>query len=80
MPPNEFIVDAQLPYRLKNWLIAKGYDTIHTEDFLEQSLTADLEIVRVAERENRAVISKDSDFLKLYILSGKPKKLLLKCC
>jgi predicted nuclease of predicted toxin-antitoxin system len=43
----KFIVDAQLPYRLKNWLIAKDYDTIHTEDFLEQSLTADLEIVRL---------------------------------
>jgi len=28
----KFIVDAQLPARLKYWLVEKGYDTIHTDD------------------------------------------------
>ena len=31
----------------------------------------------VADEENRTVISKDSDFLKLHILQGKPQKLLM---
>lgn len=73
----KFIVDAQLPYRLKFWLIAKGFDTVHTEDLARQNSTEDVDIVRVADTENRTVITKDSDFLKLHILIGKPQKLLM---
>jgi predicted nuclease of predicted toxin-antitoxin system len=73
----KFLVDAQLPYRLKLWLIAEDFDAIHTDDLPNQHLTTDLEIVRVADEENRIVISKDSDFLKLRILQNKPKRLLM---
>lgn len=73
----KFLIDAQLPYRLKLWLVSKGFDTIHTDDLPKQSLTADLEIVRAADSENRIVITKDSDFLKLRILQNKPKRLLM---
>jgi predicted nuclease of predicted toxin-antitoxin system len=73
----KFIVDAQLPYRLKNWLIAEGHDAIHTRDLPAANQTQDLNIAAVAENEDRAVISKDGDFLKLHILTGKPPKLLL---
>ena len=73
----KFLVDAQLPYRLKYWLIAKGFDAVHTQDLPEANSTEDLNIVAFAEKENRTVISKDSDFLKLHILSDKPSKLLL---
>ncbi len=73
----KFIVDAHLPYRLKNWLITNGFDTIHTRDLPNANATEDLDIVAVAEKENRTVISKDSDFLKLHILSDKPEKFLL---
>ena len=61
----KFIVDAQLPYRLKFWLESKGFDVIHTDDLPNQHLTKDLEIAEVADNESRMVISKDSDFLKL---------------
>jgi len=71
------LVDAQLPYRLKLWLVAQDLDAIHTDDLPNQHLTSDLEIVRVADEENRIVISKDSDFLKLRILQNKPKRLLM---
>ena len=73
----KFLVDAQLPYRLKLWLIVNGFDAVHTTDLPEQNLTGDLVIAAVADQENRTVISKDSDFLKLHILQGKPQKLLL---
>ena len=43
----------------------------------EQNLTADLFIADFADNENRTVITKDSDFLKLRILQNKPKKLLM---
>ncbi len=39
--------------------------------------TPDPEIIRIADEENRIVISKDSDFLDNYILDGSPKKLLI---
>jgi predicted nuclease of predicted toxin-antitoxin system len=73
----KFIVDAQLPYRLKTWLETKGFDAIHTDDLPNQHLTKDLEIVEVADSEKRIVISKDSDFIKLRILQDKPEKLLM---
>ncbi|MCY7374583.1 MAG: DUF5615 family PIN-like protein [Pyrinomonadaceae bacterium] len=73
----KFIVDAQLPYRLKNWLTAQGFDAIHTRDLPDANETEDLDIADVADRDNRTVITKDDDFLKLYILKGKPQKLLL---
>ncbi len=73
----KFIIDAQLPYRLKNWLSAQGFDTIHTRDLPEANETEDLSIADFADNENRTVITKDGDFLKLYILKRKPQKLLL---
>jgi predicted nuclease of predicted toxin-antitoxin system len=73
----KFLVDAQLPYRLKYWLIANNFDAIHTSDLPAQNLTEDLFIADFADNENRTVITKDSDFLKLRILQDKPKKLLM---
>lgn len=73
----KFLVDAQLPYRLKAWLLAKGFDAIHTNDLPAQNLSADLDIVQIADTEDRIVISKDSDFLKLHVLQKKPARLLM---
>lgn len=66
-----------MPYRLKVWLQAKGFDALHTTDLPAQNLTADWDIVQTADAENRIVISKDSDFLKLHILQKKPARLLM---
>lgn len=73
----KFIVDAQLPYRLKTWLSDKGFDAVHTADLPQANGTEDLTIADIAESEGRTVVSKDSDFLKLHILSGRPPRLLL---
>ncbi len=73
----KFIVDAQLPYRLKTWLFEQGFDAIHTSDLPKANQTEDLNIADIADKENRVVVTKDSDFLKLYILTGKPQKLLM---
>jgi len=72
-----FLIDAQLPHHLKLWLIEKDFDTIHTDDLPERNLTTDLTIADFADEEIRTVISKDSDFLKLRILQGRPQKLLM---
>jgi predicted nuclease of predicted toxin-antitoxin system len=34
----KFIVDAQLPERLKIWLIEQGHDVIHTNDLPNKHL------------------------------------------
>ena len=73
----KFLIDAELPYKLREWLITKGYDVIHTRDLPKANKTEDAKIIRIADDENRIVVSKDSDFLKQYILNGKPQKLLL---
>jgi predicted nuclease of predicted toxin-antitoxin system len=73
----KFLIDAQLPYRLKLWLIENDFEAIHTDDLPERNLTADLIIADAADKESRTVISKDSDFLKLRILQGRPQKLLM---
>jgi predicted nuclease of predicted toxin-antitoxin system len=73
----KFLIDAQLPYRLKLWFVENNFDAIHTGDLPERNFTADLTIADLADESDRAVISKDGDFLKLRILQNKPRKLLM---
>lgn len=73
----KFLVDAQLPYQLKLWILAKGFDAIHTRDLPAQNLSADREIARIADTHHLVVITKDSDFFKLHILEKTPALLLM---
>lgn len=73
----KFIVDAQLPFRLRDWLIDRGFDAIHTIDLPKANTTKDKSVAELADDENRIVISKDEDFFHLHTLTGKPRKLLM---
>jgi predicted nuclease of predicted toxin-antitoxin system len=73
----KFIVDAQLPKRLTRILKAKGYDAIHTLDLPKRNRTPDEEILEVAKKEARIVVTKDADFVNSHTLFGKPERLLL---
>jgi predicted nuclease of predicted toxin-antitoxin system len=73
----KFLVDAQLPRRLARELAAAGHDAVHTSDFPAANRTPDKEIVALAIRENRIVVSKDNDFVASFLLHGRPPKLLL---
>ena len=73
----KFIVDAQLPRRLARELAASGHDAVHTLDFPAGNRTPDEEIVAVAVREGRVVMTKDNDFVASFLLRGTPPKLLL---
>lgn len=70
------IVDAQLPRRLSNWFCSVGHDSIHTLDLPERNRTADNSLATIADLEDRIVVTKDSDFLKLQLLTRSPRKLL----
>ena len=71
------LVDAQLPRRLADWLVAQGYDAIHTLDLPLANATPDSEVIVRAIREQRIVVTKDADFVQSYLVSGKPPKLWL---
>jgi predicted nuclease of predicted toxin-antitoxin system len=73
----KFVVDAQLPRRLARELAASGHDAVHTLDLPAANRTQDGEIVALAIRENRIVVTKDNDFVTSFLLHGVPPKLLL---
>jgi predicted nuclease of predicted toxin-antitoxin system len=73
----KFLVDAQLPKSLSELLKQRGYDSIHTLDLPNSNATTDRQIIELSTLEQRIVITKDSDFLESYLISGKPTKLVL---
>ena len=73
----KFLVDAQLPRRFCLWIEAAGHGALHTLDLPRRNLTSDDEIIRLAEQEDRIVITKDDDFVRSFLISGQPPKLLL---
>ncbi len=73
----KFIIDAQLPKALSDFLIQQGYDSVHTLDLPDKNKTKDKQIIQKAIEENRIVISKDSDFLDSFLLRSLPPKLIM---
>jgi len=73
----KFIIDAQLPFALSKYLEHKGFDVIHTDDLPNKEYTTDNEIREISIKENRIVITKDSDFLDSFYVNSIPPKLLL---
>ncbi len=72
----KFLLDAQLPKKLSDFLKWKGYDSIHTLDLPKKNRTTDNEINDISIKEKRVVISKDGDFIESLLLSNKPYKLI----
>ena len=72
-----FLVDTQLPPRLSNYLLSKGFDSIHTTHFKNGHLLQDSDISIIAKTEIRIIITKDADFLDRFTLYGAPPKVLL---
>ncbi|AFY50489.1 hypothetical protein Nos7524_4747 [Nostoc sp. PCC 7524] len=73
----KFLIDAQLPVRLANFLRSLNYDTIHTRDLPEQNATSDIEINAISIQQNRILITKDYDFVNSFVTVQQPYKLLL---
>jgi predicted nuclease of predicted toxin-antitoxin system len=72
-----FIVDAQLPKSLSDFLNQQGFDSIHTLDLPDKNKTKDNQIAKRANEEGRIVISKDTDFLESFIVKAEPQKLII---
>lgn len=72
-----FLVDAHLPRRLCAIFVQHGHDATHTQDLPTGNKTKDPAINQISAREQRVVVSKDSDFFYSHVLYGLPWKLLL---
>lgn len=72
-----FLIDAQLPRRMARWLAAAGQDAVHTLDLPARNRTPDPDVTDLADAQQRAVITKDSDFVYSHTFHGRPAKLLL---
>ncbi|HWR32738.1 MAG TPA: DUF5615 family PIN-like protein [Chitinophagaceae bacterium] len=73
----KFIIDAQLPYGLKTFLVSLEHDAIHTDDLPLKAETPDSAINEISKSQDRIVITKDTDFLDSYYIKNIPPKLLL---
>lgn len=72
----KFLIDAQLPYRLSIFLNGQGYDVKHTNQLPDRDRTTDNHICILSIRENRILITKDTDFVDSYHVKKSPTKLL----
>ena len=73
----KFLVDAQLPRRFVRWLREHGHDALHTLDLPLGNRTPDADIVACALRDDRIVVTKDSDFVRTFLLTGQPALLFI---
>jgi predicted nuclease of predicted toxin-antitoxin system len=76
-PDLKFLVDAQLPKRLAEFIVANGFDAWHTLDLPDKNATSDNFIKEKTFTDNLVLISKDDDFLHSHIVQKRPPKLIL---
>ena len=72
-----FLVDAQIPRRAAGWLTAAGSNAVHTLDLPDGNRTTDEQMLEMADRENRVIVTKDADFVDSHLLHSRPARLLL---
>ncbi|MCM8621022.1 MAG: DUF5615 family PIN-like protein [Candidatus Accumulibacter sp.] len=73
----KFLLDAQLPRRFCVWLQEAGHNALHTLDLPLGNRTSDNAILQFAEQPQRVVVTKDTDFVQSFMVTGKPRQLLL---
>ncbi len=76
----KYLIDAQITFRLAKFLQLEGIDAIHVLQLPSKDKTSDHEIVRIADTQNRIVITKDKDFVNSFYIKRKPNKLLYISC
>jgi predicted nuclease of predicted toxin-antitoxin system len=72
-----FLIDAHLPRRMVGWLAAAGCDVSHTLNLPLGNRTPDSDVTKIADQNERVLVTKDGDFVHSHLLIGQPAKLLL---
>ncbi len=73
----KFLIDAQRPTRLAEFLSRAGHDALHTIRLPDGNRSTDSQIAQHADTENRVVVTKDQDFRDGHLLGRSPRKLLV---
>lgn len=73
----KFLFDAQLPWCLARTPSSVGHDVVHSMDLPNGNRSSDPEIIEIADRDARVVVTKDSDFVHSHLLHGHPARLRL---
>jgi predicted nuclease of predicted toxin-antitoxin system len=73
----KFLIDAQLPKQLSDFLKLEGHNSLHTIELPKENDTTDNELLSISSKEKRIIVSKDSDFLESFIVKKVPDKLIL---
>ncbi len=73
----KFLIDAQLPRRMTEWIREGGCDAVHTLDLPDGNRTTDEHIIESADSDDRVVITKDGDFAHSHLHKSCPRRLLL---
>jgi len=73
----KFLIDAQLPTRLAEFLNRAGHDAIHTIGLPDGNRSTDSQIAQRADAEGRVVVTKDQDFRDGHLLARSPRQLLV---
>lgn len=73
----KFLVDAQLPARLAEFLSRVGHDALHTSELPDGNGSTDGQIARRADEDERVVVTKDQDFRDAHVLARSPRQLLV---
>lgn len=73
----KFLIDAQLPVRLAEFLNRAGHDALHTIRLPDGNRSTDSQIAQHADTESRVVVTKDQDFRDGHLLGQSPRRLLV---
>ncbi|MCY7352814.1 MAG: DUF5615 family PIN-like protein [Cytophagaceae bacterium] len=69
-----FLIDTQLPPLLAEILGQRGYDAIHSTYFENEHLLKDKALIEIATVQEQIIITKDSDFLRLFFFERRTAK------
>ena len=75
-----FLVDQQLPKALATFLSERGHDARHIKEYDGGPTMPDPDIARLADFEDRFVVTKDDDFRITHLLGKPPARLLQVTC
>lgn len=73
----KFLIDAQLPARLAEFLKQVGHDAVHTSELPDGNRSTDRQVAERADADGRVVVTKDRDFRDGHLLTRSPRRLLV---
>jgi predicted nuclease of predicted toxin-antitoxin system len=73
----KFLIDAQLPTRLAEFLNRAGHDAVHTNELPDGNRSTDSQVAQRADTDGRVVVTKDRDFRDGHLLARSPQRLLV---